>query len=69
MEHIQIVWNGCDSYELSNNLVFTRKEEFKPFNVIEIDENLIQFDNDGEMILDNIFCVAGGKGYRFFKAI
>ena len=69
MNIINIVWNGCDNYEISDESVFTQREEFKPFKVIEIDENTIEFDADGDMILDGIFTVVGGKGCRFYKAI
>jgi hypothetical protein len=66
MNIIKIVWNGCDSYELSNNSIFTQKEEFKPFDVVEVSESLIQFNDDGEIINENIFCVVGGKGCTFY---
>lgn len=69
MNITSIVWNGCDSYEISDESVFTQREEFKPFKVIEIDENTIEFDADGDLILDNIFVVAGGKGWTYYRAI
>ena len=69
MNITSIVWNGCDGYVESTESVFTPREEFKPFEVIEVDENTIEFDEDGDMILDGIFAIAGGKGYTFYRAI
>jgi hypothetical protein len=69
MNNVQIVWNGYDSYELSNNSIFTQNEEFAPFNVVEVSENLIQFNDDGEIINENIFSVTGGKGYSYYALV
>lgn len=69
MNITSIVWNGCDGYEVGNESIFTKNEEHKPFKVVEIDENSILFDSDGDMLLDGIFVVVGGKGYTYYKAI
>ena len=52
---IKLVWNGCDGYEIGNESVFTPREEFKPFDVIEIDSSTLPIDEDGGINFDGIF--------------
>lgn len=61
----QIAWNGVDGYEITNKSIWTAKEEFKPFEVVEISEDDLEFDEDG-ICYNGIFLVVGGKGYQFF---
>ncbi len=60
----KLVWNGCDGYIESEKSVFTTREEFKPFEVIEINKESIPVDDDGEMILDGIFLSESGRFYK-----
>ena len=62
----KIVWNGCDEYEIQNESVFTSREEFKPFDVIEIDSATIPTDEAGEVNFDGIFMTGD---LRCFRAI
>ncbi len=76
----QIVWNGCDGYifaedfnpdyNISKNkdgtfTLFHRGESFNSFPVMEIGEETIEIDEDGELICDGIFII----GDQFFKYI
>lgn len=62
-KHTQIVWNGCDNYLESNKSVFTQKEEFKPFAVVEININELPII-DGEIDMDGVLGCENGKYYR-----
>ena len=64
MTHTQIVWDGCDSYTVSNESVFTQREEFKPFEVIQVDVNELPKDVDGEPILYQVYFTEDGKAYK-----
>ena len=60
---IKIAWNGCDGYIESEKSVFTATDEFKPFNVIEIERKSIELDKEGDLILDGIFLLESGRFY------
>ena len=64
-----IVWNGCDIYIESSESVFTRREEFKPFEVVGIPLSEIKIDEDGEYEMDGIFGTESGKFYRSVKCL
>ena len=64
MTHTQIVWNGCDGYAVSNDSVFTQRDEFKPFEVIRVDVDDLPKDADGEPILDQVYFTEDGKAYK-----
>lgn len=66
MKKVNIVWNGVDGYDISNESVCTSKEEFKPFEVKEISEDDLPLDVDGDIDYDGVFAVVGGKGYLYF---
>lgn len=63
MKTTSIVWNGCDNYIISNESVFTQREEFKPFEAIEIDINELPIV-DGEPDLNGVFGTECGKYFR-----
>ena len=60
----KIVWNGCDNYIISDESVFTKTEEFKPFDVVEVDIDTLPVDEDGEKDIDGIL---GTECGRYFK--
>jgi hypothetical protein len=62
MKTTKIVWNGCDSYIESDKSVFTQREEFKPFEAVEIDINTFPVDEYGE--IDGVLGCENGKYYR-----
>jgi len=62
-----IVWNGCDSYIESGESVFTEREEFAPFEVVEIPLSAIKIGEDGDYEMDGIFGTESGKFYRVAK--
>ena len=64
MNTVKLVWNGCDSYIESTESVFTRSEEFTPFDVVEIDIENLPKDEDGELDFDGVFGAESGKFYR-----
>jgi hypothetical protein len=64
MKTVKIVWNGCDGYSLGDKSVFTQHEEFKPFDVIEVDVKKLPII-DGEIDFDGVFGVeSNGKFYN-----
>jgi len=67
MKTTKIVWNGCDNHIESNESVFTRGEEFTPFEVIEVPLSEIKIDEDGDYEFDGIFVTEAGKFYRSVK--
>ena len=64
MTTVKIVWDGCDSYTVSNESVFTQREEFKPFEVIEIDATTLPKDEEGEVDFTGFFLADDGKTYK-----
>ena len=62
MNTTNIAWNGVDSYIETNESIFTRTDEFKPFSVIEINKSDIPFI-DEELDLNGIFVTENGKTY------
>jgi hypothetical protein len=64
MNKTKIVWNGCDGDIKSAESFWTSKEEFKPFDVIEINIDNLPKDEDGEAILDGVFLCESGKAYK-----
>ena len=67
MKTTKIVWNGCDSYMEGEESVFTVREEFTPFEVIEVPLSEIKVDEDGDYELDGVFATEAGKFYRSVK--
>jgi len=64
MKTVKLVWNGCDSYTLSDKSVFTQRAEFKPFKAVEVDVASLPIV-DGETDFDGIFgCEDNGKFYK-----
>ena len=63
---IKLVWNGCDGYEIGNKSVFTSREEFKSFDVVEIDSATLPIDEDGGINFNGIFMTGD---LRCFKEI
>jgi hypothetical protein len=64
MTKIKLAWNGCNSYIESDKSVFTQREEFKPFEAVEIDINTLPVDEDGEINMDGVLGCENGKYYR-----
>ena len=62
----QLVWNGCDNYEISNKSVFTPREEFKPFDVVEVDTATLPTNDYGRLDFNGIFLTGD---LRCFRAI
>jgi hypothetical protein len=64
MKTIKLVWNGCDNYIESDKSVFMQREEFKPFEAVEININTLPVDEYGEINMDGVLGCENGKYYR-----
>jgi len=63
MTNTKIVWNGTDNYIISNKSVFTQREEFKPFDAIEININELPMIY-GELDMNGVLGTECGRYFR-----
>ncbi len=56
----QIVWNGCDGYDVSNLDVFKGSQHFTAFFVEKTDAPIV----DGEPCFDGLFVANDGNTYK-----
>ena len=65
MKTIQIVWNGCDGYIESNEIIYKLSESWKPFDVVQLAMADVPRDADGELDFAGLYVTDAGNVYNY----